>query len=348
MRNMLIREILGIVVERLKKRLPPSWTLEVLKNDSPDVNASIEIRGSHRKESLRLAVAIKQVIYPKDVSWMVRKIRQSKIGFPFLIAPFLSPRTRDLLRLESANYADLTGNLHLALDKPLVFIETAGAAKSPFTAKRPLASLKGPVSGRVIRALCDFKPPFGIRELAARAKASAASVSRVTDFLEKEAVIIKEKSGQVTQVDWPDLLGRWAQDYSFSRANAIGTCLEPRGLPFLLERLINYAGRYCITGSFAAAQCIPDAEPSVLWAYAEDPGDFIQCMDLQNVESGANVLVAEPFDPVVFDRLWYWQALTYSAMSQVAVDLLTGPGNSHLEAETLLRWMQGHEEAWRP
>lgn len=348
MRNMLIREILGIIVERLKKRLPPSWTVEVLKSSAPNVNALIEIRASGRKECLRLAAAIKQVINPKDVSWFVRKIRQANIGSPFLIAPFLSPRTRDLLGLESANYADLTGNLHLALDKPLVFIETAGAAKSPFAVKRPLASLKGPISGRVIRALCDFKPPFGVRELAARAQTSAASVSRVTDFLEKEAVVIKEKSGQVTQVAWPDLLRRWGQDYSFLAANAVGAYLEPRGLPFLIERLINYAGRYCITGSFAAARCIQSPEPRVLWVYAEDPGDLIQSMDLRSAETGANVLVAEPFDPVVFDRLWYWRALTYSAISQVAVDLLTGPDDSHLEAETLLGWMQEHEESWRP
>jgi hypothetical protein len=37
----------------------------------------------------------------------------------------------------------------------------------------------------------------------------------------------------------------------------------------------------------------------------------------------------------------------YAAPSQVAVDLLTGPGRSPAEGQALLDWMESNEPAWR-
>ena len=36
-----------------------------------------------------------------------------------------------------------------------------------------------------------------------------------------------------------------------------------------------------------------------------------------------------------------------AALSQAAVDLLTGPGRGPAEADELIRWMREHEDAWR-
>lgn len=39
--------------------------------------------------------------------------------------------------------------------------------------------------------------------------------------------------------------------------------------------------------------------------------------------------------------------LTVAALSQVAADLLTGPGREPSEGEELLIWMKDNEDAWR-
>ncbi len=39
--------------------------------------------------------------------------------------------------------------------------------------------------------------------------------------------------------------------------------------------------------------------------------------------------------------------MTYAALSQVAVDLLTGPGRNPAEGQALLDWMETDERTWR-
>jgi hypothetical protein len=46
-----------------------------------------------------------------------------------------------------------------------------------------LAELQGPAAARVIRALCDIAPPYGIRKLAGIAGTPPASASRVVSLL---------------------------------------------------------------------------------------------------------------------------------------------------------------------
>ena len=70
-------------------------------------------------------------------------------------------------------------------------------------------------------------------------------------------------------------------------------------------------------------------------------------LDLRPADSGANVLIGKPFDPVVFDRTEEQDGVTYAGVAQVAVDLMTGPGRGPAEAESLIDWMHSHEDIWR-
>ena len=70
-------------------------------------------------------------------------------------------------------------------------------------------------------------------------------------------------------------------------------------------------------------------------------------LGLRETETGANVVLLEPFDPVVFDRTTTRKGLRCVAPSQLAVDLLTGPGREPSQGEELLEWMKENEDAWR-
>jgi len=59
------------------------------------------------------------------------------------------------------------------------------------------------------------------------------------------------------------------------------------------------------------------------------------------------VILLEPFDPVVFRRLWQDSPDRCAAPPQVVVDLLVSPGRGPEEAEALLEWMADHELEWR-
>jgi hypothetical protein len=81
--------------------------------------------------------------------------------------------------------------------------------------------------------------------------------------------------------------------------------------------------------------------------FADEAEETAKKLGLRPAESGANVLLAEPFDPVVFDRTRDRDGVLCVAPSQAVVNLLTGPGRSPAEAEALLTWMKENEDAWR-
>ena len=275
--------------------------------------------------------------------------RVAGVDAMLLVAPYLSPRTRELLAAAGLSYLDATGSVRLALDHPSILIELNGATTDPWRSERaqPIASLKGPVAGRVVRALCDFRPPYGVLALAAKSRTTPSSVSRVVNFLEREAFVRREGRGRIVEVGWAGLVQRWSEDYSFTRANRVRTFLEPRGLPALLDKLRSSELHYAVTGSFAATELAPVAAARAVTIYLDQAAPASDQLGLLPAERGANVLVAQPFDPVVFDRTWTRGDLVYAAPSQVVADLLTGPGRAPAEGAALIQWMQRHESDWR-
>ena len=70
-------------------------------------------------------------------------------------------------------------------------------------------------------------------------------------------------------------------------------------------------------------------------------------LGLQRAETGANVLLLAPFDPVVYERGQVIAGLRLAAASQIAADLLTSPGRGPAEADAFMAWMAAHEDDWR-
>jgi len=333
-------------IEQLRLRLPQAWRVAEVARAR---ETTIVIRAPDSKVA-QLVVVSRRRIEPKDVSSILPTARPQRFRASAVLvtAPFLSPRTLELLTAADANYLDSTGNLRIALEQPAIFLQTEGADKDRAREPRALVSLKGPAAGRVVRALCDFRPPHGVRALAERCATSPASVSRVVSLLERDAIVVRGESGEIAEVDWPALLRRWTQDYKFASSNVPMTFLEPRGLDAFLEKLRSFGHCYAVSGSLAAAtRKAPVAAAPLAFVYVEDPAAAAEALDLRVADRGANVLLATAFDPVVFDRSWSERGVTYAALSQVAADLLTSSSCAPAEAAELIAWMRRHERDWR-
>jgi hypothetical protein len=350
-RNSLISEtdLLSTLEDDLRSRLPSSWTVVFDRQPRtprgrPD--ALIRLRSPDGTESV-LVVETKSLVEPRGIPAILDQLRRWPDGQPMVVAPFISPRAREDLAAAGVGYADATGNLRLALDRPTVFLETVGAVSNPWPEERPLRSLKGPTAARVVRGLCDLRPPYGVRELAERTGASPASVSRVAELLDREAVLSRESRGPIETVDWEKLIRRWANDYTFTESNGTATYLEPRGLQTLMDKLGGSDLTYAVTGSLTASQVAPVAAPRLAAIYVEDSRAAADALELREASTGANVLLVEPLDSVALERTWEARGVRLAALSQVAADLLTSPGRGPAEAEQLLAWMQGNEDFWR-
>jgi hypothetical protein len=347
MRNTSKEGTIAGFADALRRRLPQGWRVSaralggarradsVVWIDAPDGS-----RGP-------LVVEEKKSLDPRDVPSAILRLQKAAAGRPLAFtAPFLSWRTRQLLRDAAVSYADATGNIRLLLQRPGLFIEAQGSEKDPRTEPRPLRSLKGPVAGRVVRALCDFQPPYGVRELANKASTALGSVARVVGFLDREAVVERDEDGRIERVRRPELVRRWTQDYGLQRSNEVMGCLAPRGIPSVLEGLRRRSG-YCITASLAASRRFEFVPSRLAAVFAEDPASLARDLAVRETDVGANILLLRPYDRVVFERTWREDGLVFAALSQVAADLLTSPGRGPSEGEELLRWMGVHVDGWR-
>lgn len=201
----------------------------------------------------------------------------------------------------------------------------------------------------MVRALCDFLPPYGVRKLAEKSSTPLGTVSRVVTFLEEEALLTRDERKSITAVDWQALIKRWAADYSVTGSNVLRSYLEPRGLGALPPRLAKL-DRYAATGSMAAPGGVAPARLAMI--YVEDAEAAAKALELVPTEAGANVWLLEPYDAVVFERTQSvatgtGASIVAAAPTQVVADLMTSPGRGPQEADALAERMKGSQDAWR-
>jgi hypothetical protein len=350
-------DLLRLLDDELRLRLPRSWQFEVTREPRygrrrPDALLRIEAPDG---TSAQLLVEAKMTLNARDVPDVLRRLgeardeaRGERFEEPLVIGRYIAPRTRAMLAEAGVSYLDATGNLRFQIDRPAIFVAADGADSDPWRGpERETRTLRGRPATRVVRALIDFRPPLGIRELSSRSGASLGSTSRTVDLLDREALVEREGRGTITAVDWPNLLTRWSEDYSFQGSNQVRPVLEPRGLDRLLVKLAEYEGRYAITGALSGRRVSEVATPRTAMIFTSEPGQLADVLGLRDAEGAANVLLARPFDDVVFDRGRIEDDVSYAAYSQTAVDLLGGPGRDPAEGEALIEWMAANEGDWR-
>lgn len=346
--------LLRQVVRNIEALLPSDWTMTTLAEPAgrgrPDLVAVV--KGPDGAQA-SLIVEAKRTLVPRDVADAVMQLRSyaEKAGLKdatlIVVAPFLSETAREQIAKLDANYIDSTGNILIRAQRPALFIKQGGATKDPWPSDETLRTLKGRGAGRALRALLDFQPPYGIRELAARARVPIGSLSRTVDLLDRDGLITKDGRGPITDLDWEGVIRRWAKDYDVTSTNQVNTFLEPRGLPALSTKLGKLKRGYAVTGAFAAQRFSPIAPTRLAAIYVNDVIGWSERLDLRPAESGANVWLLEPYDDVVFDRTESRDGAVCVSPTQLAVDLLTGPGRDPSEGDELLTWMKGNERAWR-
>jgi hypothetical protein len=352
--------LLDAAVLELRRRLPDTWTVELsgrelVQSHAPRqrLDGAIDLRAPNGTYTT-FAVEAKRSFAPRDIEQVLgglsRVLRSINSNVPVLIvAPWLSPRTQELLEAEQLNFVDLTGSVLVRLDNPAVYVRSMGAGRNPEPMPRGLARVRGPKAARLVRLLADVRPPYGVREIAAVTKLAPGYVSRLLDALDRDALIERPPRGPVEHVDVQGLLRSWADSYDVFRSNTAKTFVAPSGAAQALARLATReaSARVAVTGSFAAGRIAPVAAAALLMLYCEDPWQILDTLELIPADESGNVAVLRPFDPVVWERTTEDAGVKYVAPSQIVVDCLTGTGRMPAEGEALLSWMTENEASWR-
>lgn len=348
--SIVLGNALRAAMDRLRERLPSGWEIILREpgdtRDVRDVDGVLELSAPDGTGA-RVVVDVKGRFTAAQAATsgprLERIMRATAADTALIVADYLSALARTRLREQNVSYVDATGNTWLTLDRPAVWLEGRGADQDPAPPQRGVRSLKGGKAGRIVRALCDWVPTVGVRELAGRAEVDPGYTTRVLSFLADEDVIRRDDDGGVAEVLWKDLLRRWARDY---RAKA-AAYLAPRGLEDLSGDLRSFPDRYALTGSMAVPAEADVAPARLMRCYVDDPEVAAQILGLRRADAGANVLLLEPIDPVVYERTRVESGLVMAALSQCVVDLMTGSGREPNEGEALMSWMEANEPVWR-
>lgn len=265
-----------------------------------------------------------------------------------VIAPYLSPRSRELLESKSVFYIDLTGNAWISIDDPGLALRTEGAQRDPSPRARPDRGISGKAAGRVIRALSDFSPPYTVTDLAGLSDVSPGYCSRTLQALAREALVHRDRRGTVLSVDWQDMLRRRGQMGRLFDPHRSSGWIARGTMQQALNRLTDVdPDSYAATGSFAASRVRAVAAPAGLAIYATNPQALAQNLDLIPADVGADVRLIVPTAAGEMERSCSENGIVWVGLSQLVMDCMAGPGRMPQEGEAVLDWMTENEPEWR-
>lgn len=349
---------IDVAVEVLSAQLPSSWSVALQSQPAlpgegwqPDAIISIKAPGTRRPA--RLIVEYKPSITPRVAADAARHLesylsRDSEAA-GLVVAPWGSRRTREVLSDAGVGFIDPTGNIDLTLDSPALVVKLEGASENPFGKPSASPSLRGPKAWALMKTLIEVAPPYGVRELAGAVGTDPGYTSRVIKTLEEERLVFRQRRGPITEVDWPGLLSQFTTTYSLLDANNTSTWIASGAVRGFPEKLAGsrLQTRWAITGSLASNLIAPVAAPSMAIVYSDSPDELAEALELLPADSGANVILARPYDDAVYTRSWELDGVSFVSVAQLAADCLTGVGRMPAEGEALVEWMRTNEARWR-
>lgn len=287
----------------------------------------------------------------------------SKVVFPVLAMPFISPRVAELCVQYGWNWYDLAGNCHIDVPNA-IYLERTG--HEPTHARlQPKANLSTPEAARVIRALLapenagnrwtqrSMEKHFGQLDTPVP-EPSLGLVNKIARHLRDEAFIEVFPDGGFRLRDPVKLLFAWRDAYRFDRREKRNyfTLLQGKGLRAALANLELEAGGFAAYAAFSAADFqAPHVRQPKTWIYVS--GDYIkrfeEFLEAKRVESGDNVVLMIPQDAGVFylgdGGIPAGQRMVCTNPVQTYVDLFYCGGRGKEAAEALLE--QKLKPEWR-
>ena len=334
------RRRLDNTVERLRALIPNDWTVTVAHRQ-PDLGI-VSIAADDGTEAT-VSVLTRDRLEPRTIDRL-----PLPEGPTIVSAKWLSPRSRELLRDLQIGFLDQTGNVELRLRRPALYVRAEGSASDPDPTPRSAPTLRGPRVWAMMRTLIEVTPPYTAGHLASALGIDDGYVSRALQTLADERLISRRPRGPVTAVQWEPLLRQLATTYSVFDANETSMWVAAGGPEQALrDATAAKARRWAVTGSFVASSIAPVAAPEVAIVFTDDPERFAKTTRLLPTTIGANVILAKPYDPIVFQRGWPNAEFPSASVAQLAIDLLTGNARMPAEGQSLIDWMRRDPSRWQ-
>lgn len=253
-----------------------------------------EVKSNGQPRNIRAAI---------DQLQAIRRARK-KDEYGVVIAPYLSPTSRDLCREENVGFLDFEGNCRLVFDG--VFIERTVPLK-PAIERREIKSIFATKSAQLLRLMLrEPNRHWKVVDLAKKARVSLGHVSNVRRALIDREWARSDRDGLLL-TDPDALLNSWRAVYNGPEGQRLpfyttlhGSALQQR-LPAVLAEA-NGKGN-AILASFSAAQWLaPYARTHTNYFYADAAGLAVlkERLALTSPARGENIVVVQIEDEGLF------------------------------------------------
>ncbi len=300
-----------------------------------------------------LLVEAKTSVYPRDAREAIWRLRKLQTAFqqaegvtgalPVIASKTLSAGAQDFLRSENVGYYEPGGSLYLSSPDLYIFLDKPSS-------KQAVRSEKSLFSGRrsqVVLALLQCPDQWrGVKELAATAFASTATVSQVLIELEKREWAGGRGMGPHKQrrlLEPRKLLDAWAKHVmDLSKPKSRRFFVPALKSEELLERVHQICDSrhvaYEITGEWAAQIYSPFLSSIAqvrCRVHSEEAATLLVELKAREVSEGSNLALIETNSPGDFLFRENQRGIWLANPITVYLDLLTGGGRAKEMAEHL-------------
>jgi hypothetical protein len=241
----------------------------------------------------------------REASFVLSDLNRSRPGsYGVVLAPYISPESRAILRGQGQGWFDLAGNCLISFHG--IHLEVVKSDVNPFTTKRKQRSVFSPKSGRILKLLLSESQPIKGIDIASRTHVSTAQVSKVREALLDREWAVADAQGlriiKPTAVleawrndrDPPKLI---AQGYTLKYGKVLDTYVETL---FMKAQQTQYQ-TLLLAGHSVARRIAPYSRVTGEFFYADSRGIELitDYLDLERVHDGANVFIYQPDDEML-------------------------------------------------
>lgn len=309
---------------------------EVTDKAGPDYRVTVQ--GAGFKQIIYLE--IKTLGTPKSAreatNLLLRRYQTEPMIYGVLVVPFISARSAAICKEAGIGYVDLSGNCSIVFQQVFISRENMGN-QYPF--KTSLSSIYSPKSERILRVLLGY--PYQIWksiDLAREAQVSLGMITQVSKKLIEEEWLNKTPKGiSLTQPE--KLLADWINNYTIKR-NLLNNYYSLKSLQDVECEIADTCGKlnipYALTGFSASNRLAPMVRGQRAMIYVSHSIELVaEKVGLKPVESGANIILIQPYDDGVLWNAKPIDDLQISNPVQVYLDLKRYPGRGEEAADFL-------------
>ncbi|MHB8840476.1 MAG: type IV toxin-antitoxin system AbiEi family antitoxin [Candidatus Aquicultor sp.] len=282
-------------VQQLAPKIHNNRNLAV---SQPDALAKLEFAG----KSAQVVIEFKSSGNPASIRQASEQLKSYAKAFnalPMLVAPYLSPRARQMLRDNDILYIDLSGNEWIKFEG--LYIDVQGQANQ-FKEERISRDPFADKASLVLRAM--FEQPqkqWGIHELANKLGITAGFVSKIINSINQRGYASKSEEG-ISLINPKSVLEDWVHAYSYKKNyqhNYFYPAPSAKSIIDVLKRLDGGKDiEYALALQAGAYLVAPYAEFDSVHVYAKDSDArerLVNLLGLRRVDRGSNFVILDPY-----------------------------------------------------